>query len=364
MNASKSNRLLKYFFPITVSGISLWMTAVAPAAEPGKLVIDIDKPGARISENFYGLMTEEINYSYDGGIYGELIQNRIFKNTPRRRRGVEESNGSPAIPHWSLIKSDGGDGNIALDPSSPVNTTALTTSLKLSITSISGGGRVGVINDGFWGIPVRPNAEYQTSFYAKGSNGLTGPLTVDLESSDGKTIFATATIEKITSDWKRYTAKMKTGQLDPTADGRFVISAATKGTLNINLVSLFPPVFKERSGTALGGRPYTGFRPDIMRLLFDMHPAFLRLPGGNYVEGSNYANRFDFKSTLGLWEDRPTHMSPWGYRSSDGMGLLEYLEWCEELHMDPLLAVYAGLSLDGGSLAKTGEALKPTIQDA
>ena len=75
-----------------------------------------------------------------------------------------------------------------------------------------------------------------------------------------------------------------------------------------------------------------------MKLLDDMHPAFLRFPGGNYVEGSNFANRFDWKTTIGPWEERPGHMSPWGYRSSDGLGLLEFLEWCEELKMEPVLA--------------------------
>ena len=143
-----------------------------------------------------------------------------------------------------------------------------------------------------------------------------------------------------------------------------MISAASKGTVHFNLVSLFPPVFKERTGAALGGRPVTGFRPDIMQLLDDMHPAFLRFPGGNYVEGSNFANRFDWKTTIGPWEERPGHMSPWGYRSSDGLGLLEFLEWCEELKMEPVLGVYAGLHLDNGRDVKTGEALKPLIQEA
>jgi alpha-N-arabinofuranosidase len=142
-----------------------------------------------------------------------------------------------------------------------------------------------------------------------------------------------------------------------------VISAGTKGTVNFNLVSLFPPVFKERTGTALGGRPTTGFRPDIMKLLDDMHPAFLRFPGGNYLEGSDFANRFDFKTTIGPWEQRPGHQVR-GAPILGRHGALEFLEWCEELNMEPLLGVYAGLNLDGGRDLKTGEALKPLIQDA
>src|SRR5829696_831443 len=100
-----------------------------------------------------------------------------------------------------------------------------------------------------------------------------------------------------------------------------------------------------------------------MQLLADMKPAFLRFPGGNYVEGSNFDNRFDFKTTIGPWEERPTHMSPWGYRSSDGLGLLEFLEWCEELKMEPVLAVFAGHILGNGNTTVTGPALEPYVQE-
>jgi len=339
----------------------------ATQAPAGKIVVQVDKPGARINPLLFGLMTEEINYSYDGGLYGELIQNRIFRNTRASRGPAVELAGATAIegvPCWYLVTSPDAVGAAALDTNDPVNTTALTTSLKLTLSNVPAGGRVGVANTGYWGIPAKPNCTYQCSFYAKASDGFTGPLTVGIESNDGKTVHASAAIPALTEKWQRYNATLKTGQLTASADNRFVISAASKGTIHFNLVSLFPPVFKERTGTALGGRPVTGFRPDILQLLADTHPAFLRFPGGNYVEGSNFANRLDFKITIGPWEQRPGHMSPWGYRSSDGLGLLEFLEWCEELRMEPVLAVYAGLNLDNGRDVKTGDALKPLIQDA
>jgi alpha-N-arabinofuranosidase len=266
--------------------------------------------------------------------------------------------------HWFLVTSTGAKGTAATDTSDPINTTALTTSLKLTISNVPDGGRVGVYNDGYWGIPVKPNWTYQCSFYAKAAEGFSGPLTVSIESNDGETVYASATVPAITGSWKRYQVTMKSGLVEPTADTRFVISAGSKGTVNFNQVSLFPPVFKERLGAALGARPVTGFRADIMQLLDDMHPAYLRFPGGNYIEGSNFANRFNWKTMIGPWEERPGHQSPWGYRSSDGLGLLEFLEWCEELNMEPVVGVYAGLHLDGGRDVRTGEALKPFIQDA
>ena len=326
---------------LAVVGANLAFTSRIAAADPGRIVVQVDKPGAKISPMLYGLMTEEINYSYDGGLYGELIQNRILKNAPRgggrgRRGGGGGAAPAPTIAHWSVVNSDGAQGTISLDTDDPVNTNALTTSLKLEITSVTEG-RVGVANDGYWGIPVRPNTSYQASFYAKASGGFSGPLTVAIESNDGKTTYASAIVPAVTDRWQKCSVTLKTGQVEPTVAARLVISGASKGTLNFNLVSLFPPTYKDR---------VNGNRIDIMQLLADMKPAFLRFPGGNYVEGNDYANRWDWPRTIGPLEERPTHMSPWGYRSTDGMGLLEYLEWCEDLKMEPVLAVFAAYTLN------------------
>ncbi len=509
----------KYLSKLTILMLAMIYTESVFAADPGKIVVQVDNPGAKISPMFYGLMTEEINYSYEGGLYGELIQNRIFRNplgsgsipaatgtkepglyrsehysmrvfsckipngkylaklhfaetysgiggpgdrvfsfnvmghefkdfdiwvkaggfnrayietvpvevtdrefrmtftpqienpcinaieiiplapssttTIRIRAGQSEpftdsigqvwqpekgfEGGStvnhgplveppgdwiPGVPHWFLVTSTGAEGAAAADTSDPINTTVLTTSLKLTISKVPAGGRVAVANDGYWGIPVKPNWTYRCSFYAKASKGFSGPLTVSIESDDGATEYASATVPAITSTWKHYKVTLKSGQVTPIANTRFVIAAGSEGTVNFNLVSLFQPVFMERSNNALGGRPFTGFRLDIMQLLDDMHPAFLRFPGGNYIEGTNFENRFNWKAMIGPWEDRPGHMSPWGYQSSDGLGLLEFLEWCEELNMEPVVGVYAGLHLNGGHDVRTGEALRPFVQDA
>jgi alpha-L-arabinofuranosidase len=88
-----------------------------------------------------------------------------------------------------------------------------------------------------------------------------------------------------------------------------------------------------------------------MQILADMHPAFLRFPGGNYVEGNTFATRFDWKKTIGDISQRPGHLDDgWRYWSTDGMGLLEFLEWCEDLKMQPVLAVYAGYSMRQGAV--------------
>ena len=100
-----------------------------------------------------------------------------------------------------------------------------------------------------------------------------------------------------------------------------------------------------------------------MEKLAELHPSFLRFPGGNYLEGDEINERFDWKKTIGPLEDRPGHRCPWGYRSSDGLGLLEFLNWCEDLNMEPILAVYAGYSLRQRDV-KPGPDLEPYVQEA
>ena len=335
--------------------------ALAQEAPAGKLTIQAAQAKFKISPILYGLMTEEINHSYQGGLYGELVQNRTFMDAAGGRRGGAVGGGSPAA-HWAV---QGQGGQITVDQTDPV-TPALPKSLKLEITNASADAPVGIANDGYWGVPVKPDSTYTASFYAKAAGGFTGPLTAALVGNDGK-VYASGKVD-VTDKWDRKVLKLKTGGgFEATAAAKFVITGASKGTVTFSLVSLFPPVYKERTGEALGKRPVTGFRTDIMDLLADMKPAFLRFPGGNYVEGGSLDARYNFKNTIGSWEQRPGHPGSWGYRSDDGLGLLEFFEWCEDLKMEPVLAVWAGLSLGGGRNGNNvvvGDALKPYIQDA
>lgn len=326
-------------FPPATAGTPAPAPAPAPSAVPAALQINLTQTGPTIPPSFYGLMTEEINHSYDGGLYAELIRNRNFRDNAN----------VPA--HWSLVQDGGGTGAMALDTSRPLSD-ALPVSLRLTGSSVSGAQRVGVANEGYWGVPVRPNSAYRASFYARG-DGNVGPLTVALESADGATVYARAQVPAPGAGWKQQTVTLRTGRVAPVW-GRFVITASRPGSVWLNLVSLFPPTYHNRPG---------GFRPDLMEKMAALRPAFLRLPGGNYVEGNTIAERFDWKKTIGPLTQRPGHQTPWGYRSTDGMGLLEFLEWCEDLKMEPLLAVYAGYSLRGEHV-DPGPALAPFVQDA
>ena len=314
----------------------------APASPT--LTVNAGQITGRSSPILFGLMTEEINYSYDGGLYAELIANRAFQDN------------AGAATHWSVSLGGGARGTIALDPSQPLND-ALKTSLKFDFDASAPGQRALLANDGFWGIPVRPATTYRASFYAKAAPGFSGKLTVALQAKDAPTTYATAEIPVLTAGWEKYETTLTTGAgFAASKENRFTITATGAGTIWLQNVSLFPPTYQNRPN---------GNRPDLMELLAAYHPAFLRFPGGNYLEGNTLKTRFNWKETIGDISQRPGHLDDaWRYHSSDGLGLLEFLEWCEDLKMQPVLAVYAGLALRNGGVVAPGADLAPYVQDA
>jgi alpha-L-arabinofuranosidase len=299
----------------------------APA--PATLTVDGAHTGPTVSPTLFGSFLEDISHSVEGGLYGELIQNRgmMAATTP---------------DHWSAVTGGAGDAGITLDPGHPLNT-ALTRALALSITHTGPGARVGVANDGFWGIPVHPATTYTASFFAEASAPRRARLSVSVEGTDG-TVYARGTVTGLGTSWHRYSVRLTTSRSAPdTSAARFVISttdpALSGTTVWFDQVSLFPPTYLNRPN---------GLRVDLMNKLAALHPAFLRVPGGNYLEGQTVATRFDWKTTIGPTAQRPGHQDDaWGYWSTDGMGLLEYLTMAEELHATPVLAVWAGYTLNG-----------------
>jgi alpha-N-arabinofuranosidase len=320
--------------------LALLALPLSLGAQSPSLTIQVDHPTGKISPTLYGLMTEEINYSYDGGLYGELVRDRVV------------GRGFGGLSHWPIVARGNSVVDVSLDDSTGPST-ALPRSLKVSVTAATKAAPAGVENDGYWGIPVRPNETLSGSFYAKTDTAGIA-VTVSLVNDQTGVTAATATVTGLTGDWKQCSYTLKTAAVPLSSNNHLILTVSQPATIWLDLVSLFPPTYHGRKG---------GNRIDIMEALEAMHPKFLRLPGGNYLEGDHIADRFDWKKTIGPWADRPTHMSPWRYRSSDGMGLLEYLEWCEDLKMEPVLAVYAGYSLMQEHV-DPGPALEPYVQDA
>jgi alpha-L-arabinofuranosidase len=312
---------------------------LSSGASAQTLAIDLTQPKANVSPQLYGLMTEEINYSYDGGLYAELVQNRTFQG---RWDGT---------PSWFVYEWGSASAAMAIDRTTGPSK-ALPFSLQVTVKNASAQDQAGVINQGYWGFPVRPETTYQGSFYAKASDGM-GPVTVSLVDDQTGKSFSTS-VTGLTSAWGEHSFTLHSGSVTTSSSYHLLLSVGTPGTVWFSMVSLFPPTYLDRKN---------GNRIDLSQKMAAMKPAFLRFPGGNYLEGDHIDERYEWKKTIGPLVDRPTHPSPWRYRSSDGMGLLEFLLWCEDLKMQPLLAVYAGYSMRQ-EFVKPGPDLDPYVADA
>ena len=265
-----------------------------------KLTLQLDKAEKTVSPLLYGLMTEEINYSYEGGLYAQLL-------------------GNPAV----IDMANQGQGR----------------------GQNRGGG-------GFWGIPIRPLTTYKGSVWLRAESG--ADAQVCLRSKDGKTVYASADLKGIGTSWKKFEYTLTTAKdVTPTKDAEWVLVPSKKGQYWLTRSTLFPPCFNNRE---------KGLRADLMQMMKDMNPKFLRFPGGNYLEGNLFKERFDWKKMIGDPDERPGHACPWGYTSTDGMGLLEFLEWAEDVGAEPLVGIFAGYVLRGDYVV--GPYLEPFIQDA
>jgi alpha-N-arabinofuranosidase len=327
---------LHFSLALLIASLPLSLVAQAPS-----LAIQVDHPTAKVSPTLYGLMTEEINFSYDGGIYAEMVRNRMM---------TDDWSG---VHYWYLVEQGNAECKMSIDHSGGPSK-ELTRGLKIEVAKADARNQAGVLNEGWWGMALRPSTTYTGSFWAKADSAAMGPLTVALVSNSTGKAVASTTVSGLTAEWKQFRYALMTGAIEPSAENHLEITVGHAGTLWLELVSLFPPTYHDRPN---------GNRMDLMEKLAAMHPKFLRFPGGNYLEGNHIAERFNWKQTVGPMVNRPTHIGPWGYHSSDGLGLQEFLNWCEDLEMEPVLAVYAGYSLSQEHV-NPGPDLEPYVQDA
>ncbi|HTE19805.1 MAG TPA: arabinosidase, partial [Armatimonadota bacterium] len=259
--------------------LTAWQAQSQPApATKAEVVVHVDRPGPRVSPTMYGVFFEEINHAGDGGIYAELIRNRSFEDA--------------ATPEgWTAVTRGGAPAELALDQYQPLNL-AQGQSLRLELRDA---GTAGVANTGYWGVPVREGTAYRLSLFARGS-GLRAPLAASLEGAGGQ-VYARADLDTPSEGWSRRTATLRAGATDPSA--RLVLTTSGPGTLWLDMVSLFPAdTWKGRAN---------GLRRDLAEKVDALAPAFVRFPGGCFVEGDRLANAFRWKRTVGPIEQRPGH---------------------------------------------------------
>ena len=280
-----------------------------------------------ISPNLVGIFFEDISYAADGGLYAELLQNRDFEYN-RLDRG--EWN---AQSFWHL---DGNGTEWSIETDNPIHKNNAHYAV-LNTTNVG----AALVNDGHDGIVVRKGEKYDLTIFLKKLNGA-GKVKVSIV--DGNNILAETTLAGA-ADWKQCRAVL-TAKAD-CDNARLSITPLQAGKLAVDFVSLFPQkTFKNRQN---------GLRPDLAQLLADMHPKFIRFPGGCVSHGQGLENMYRWIYTVGpLWE-RKQISNIWNYHQSMGLGFYEYFQFCEDIGAEPLPVLPAGVPCQNSSRGGHGQ---------
>lgn len=310
------------------------------------LTIHNDQPGARINPAMWGIFFEDINFGADGGLYAELVKNRGFEFP------------DPLIG-WQSVRVQLARGEVTVHREEPFNGK----NPHYVRVHSEGKGLFGLSNEGFRGMGLKQGEAYDFSVQVRRVEGQPR-LKIQLYGGDGTLLDATE-LDNLSPGWVRRVAKLHPAETD--GQGRLVLLVEGAGTVDLDFVSLFPEhTWKNRPG---------GLRADMVQALADLHPGFMRFPGGCVVEGPVLAQRYQWKQTLGPVEERPLAYNRWNseflhrptpdYYQSFGLGFNEYFQLCEDIGAQPLPILNCGMACEfnSGELCSL-EQLQSYIQDA
>lgn len=296
--------------------------------KPLEAVIKVDVENKKpISDKLIGIFFEDINYSADGGLYAELVQNRDFEYSQADVCGGNKE--WTAGYAWSLEGT--GSWEIATDAPIHANNS------HYAVVAVPESGRVALINGGYDGMVVRKGEKYDFSLFAKQLDGKAGKIRVSIV-EDGKVV-AEATVGAPKGEWKKSAVVLKA-----TADADHAslrVEPSGTGRVALDMVSLFPQnTFKGRKN---------GLRLDLAQTLADLKPKFMRFPGGCVAHGDGLHNIYNWKETIGSLESRKPQRNLWGYHQTKGLGYYEFFQFCEDIGCEPLPVLAAGVSCQNSS---------------
>ena len=329
-----------------ILALALAIIATSTILSAASIEVQVNKPGTKINPAMWGIFFEDINFGADGGLYAELVKNRSFE-FPDPLMG------------WSKISPSLAKGQLSVRTDAPFNAAnphylRIESEVKAPF---------GVSNEGFRGMGVRRGEAYNFSAQIRAVSG--SPIvSLQLYGEDG-TLLDAVQLKDFSADWKKYTAVLHPKDTD--AKAHLCVLLEGEGAVNIDMVSLFPErTWKNRPG---------GLRADMVQALADLHPGFLRFPGGCIVEGSVLERRYQWKNTIGPIEERKLLINRWNYEflhrptpdyfQSFGLGFFEFFQLCEDIGAEPLPILNCGMAcqFNSGELCPLDQ-LDTYIQDA
>jgi alpha-N-arabinofuranosidase len=315
-----------------------------------ELSIDVSRSLSPIQPTMYGIFFEDINFAADGGLYAEMIINRSFEFTLPKTGWLE-----PNSVKW-LMNEASGTGTIIKEKSRGANVNFLRVTVK--------GDKYELINEGFRGMGIKAGEKYDLSLNAAVHPGTISAITAQFIDGE-ENILGQTTIALDGIDWRDYTSIITADKA--FAKARLKLTFTGKGQVDLDMISLFPQdTWKGRK---------KGMRKDLVQLLDDLDPGFLRFPGGCIVEGRTLDQRYQWKKTVGAIEDREVLINRWNtefdhrptpdYYQSFGLGFFEYFQLAEDMGAEPLPILSCGMAcqFNTGELVPMDE-LDPYVDDA
>jgi len=333
------------FLTIFLTGLFFTVQLAAQTVTP--IVVSVNKPVASVQSTMWGIFFEDINFAADGGIYAELVKNRSFEF-------------AKPLMGWKILKPDPSEGVLILNRGEEQSANPR----FARITKPSAAEKFGLENEGFRSMGIKKGMTYHFSLLARNREGQTLKIRPELVNQKGESI-GTAILSIESPDWKKYTISFSAIDTEPKA--RFNVWFEGAGSLDLDMISLFPAdTWKNRPG---------GLRADLVQLLADLKPGFVRFPGGCIVEGFELATRYQWKKTVGKPEERQTSINRWNtefkhkltpdYYQSFGLGFFEYFQLAEDLGAEPLPILSCGMACQYNSAEVAPmDQLEPYIQDA
>ena len=319
-------------------------------AQENLLEIDATNYQAEIAPTMYGIFFEDINFAADGGLYAELVKNRSFEFTLPKMGWLEPNSDRHSY------NSESGISMVVQQSLKATNTNFL----RVQVTNAKG---YELINEGFRGMGIKKNESYDFSMSCANPLGITKIIAEIID--EEKKVIGSTSIEPRSGQWTSYETSFKASATVEKAQLRLRFEG--KGSIDIDFVSLFPQdTWKGRK---------KGLRKDLVRLIDDLNPGFLRFPGGCIVEGRTLERRYQWKKTVGPVADRTSLINRWNtefnhrltpdYFQSFGIGFFEYFQLAEDLGAAPLPILGCGMAcqFNTGELVPMDE-LGPYIQDA
>lgn len=316
-----------------------------------KIEIDATKPLVPIQPTMYGIFFEDINFGADGGLYAELIKNRSFEfEYPWMGwKHLPESDTRFNTKNELTIYN-----NSKVNPNNP---------RVVRVEKREGLKDIGLQNEGFDGVGLKKEAKYDFSAYVRSNKG---NITLEVQLLNEKDqVIGSTVLSQIPMNWGKVEAVVSSSET--VQHGKINVLFKGEGQLDIDIISLFPQdTWKGRKG---------GLRKDLVQLLADLKPGFVRFPGGCIVEGRTLAERYQWEKTVGKVEDRELLINRWNmefkhrptpdYYQTFGLGFFEYFQLCEDIGASPVPILSCGLACQfNSSEMQPLEDLDPFVQDA